>query len=104
MALWLDPPPDRAVVHIYDNDCDWVCAASPEDALAVWLEFTGEKPSDGYRVEDWLLVPDDKPLGFWCDADGKIAEPCAPENSVVKKPAREWVEKCGRGYLGSTEY
>jgi hypothetical protein len=93
-----DSPP----LYIYATECDWACAHDARDALNQWCLAIGET-ADGYDPEDWERVPDDKELSFWCDPDGKIGEHGAP-NSLVKKPAREWAELHGRGYLGSTEY
>ncbi len=90
-------------LYIYATECDWVCAFDKHDALNQWCKAIGET-ADGYDPDDWERVPDDKSLSFWCDAEGNIAEPEETGNTPIKKTAREWVEKCGRGYLGSTEY
>jgi hypothetical protein len=86
---------------LWYNDCDYVVATSAADATAQYLKFTGADRCDNF---DWQRVADDKQIGMWCDGDGIISEPGDGGNAVVKRPAREWVERYGPGYLGSTEH
>jgi hypothetical protein len=94
---------DVRSLHIYEfGDTDWVVATSPEDAWIVWLAHVGGTRADYLDTEEPDLVPDDKRVGFWVGADGKITE--VNDGAVVYKTAREWADREGRGYLASTEY
>lgn len=92
-----------AELHVYGNDYEWVIATSPEDALAVWFEHTGEKPEDYMDADiDFDQEPDDKVHKVWCeegsDTPGEIG--CG---HLVEKTNREWAELLGRGYFCTTE-
>jgi hypothetical protein len=92
---------DPTNLHIYEfGDTDWVVATSPEDAWVVWLAHVGGTRAD-YPDDEPELVPDDKRVGFWCDAEGKISE--QGDGAVVYKTVHEWVTREGRGYLASTD-
>jgi hypothetical protein len=90
-------------LHIYEfGDTDWVVATSSEDAWVVWLAHVGGTRADYSDTEEPDLVPDDKRVGFWIDAAGKIAE--VNDGEVVYKTAREWAQREERGFLASTDY
>jgi hypothetical protein len=66
-------------------------AFDAEDALAVWCEHTGNKPSD--HEEPFELVPDDKIITI------------TDENHVKgTNTAAGWASKGGRGFLCSTDW
>ena len=102
------------VLHLYENEGpDTVIAWSPEDAVKVWEETTGQEFIDEecggefYQVadsheftlfEEELKVPDPAPKG------GQIIEKNADGSTKTKATARTWAEARGRCFLGSTEY
>jgi hypothetical protein len=93
---------DPTNLHIYEfGDTDWVVATDVLDAWVVWLAHVGGVRADYHGDDDPELVPDDKRVGFWCDAEGKISE--QGDGAVVYKTAREWADREGRGYLASTD-
>ncbi len=87
-----------ADLHIFTNDCEFICATDAADAAKAYAEFCGS-PCDTEALDQ---IADDKPIGFWCDADGNVAE--YTKGELVKLLAREWAARHGRGYMGSTEY
>lgn len=88
-------------LKFYDNDCDWVIAESPDDASKIMHETLG---ADGCDPEDWDEKKPDATVKVWCDAEGNPAEPGEPANKVIARTAAEWIERLGRGYVGSTEW
>lgn len=90
-------------LHVYSNDCEWEVARSKDDAAILCTEATGyvrdeNEPTDEER---WEELPSDGTTKMWCDADGKPGE--IGEGTLVEMTNREWCEKHGRGYLGTTE-
>ena len=80
-------------MHVYRSDFGWVIAADPADAMAVWLETTGERLSDydGDAIE-WVPLPDDGPLTVDNEDEGKRTQTCA-----------EWATEMGRSCLGADQ-
>lgn len=89
-------------MHIWTNGGDWVIAESAADAMAIWLEQTGEESTD-YDVSEWYQRHDDKPTKLWIDASGEVTDPEEAGATLMQKPAGEWARQFGRGYLGSTD-
>lgn len=89
-------------LHCYTDDTDTVVAESPEDAIAAWEEYVGDK-WDLEMNGAWDLVPDDRKLKIWCDGMGTPDEPDANGAQVIERTAKEWADEQGRGWLCSTE-
>jgi hypothetical protein len=87
-------PPTAPTLTLFHNDCDWVVAASPEDAFAVCKEF-GMEPPDDAPWEQWEPWGEERPLTMTF-----VDEPGDEKTTLT---GAEWAAK-GRGYLGSTEY
>ncbi len=81
-------------LHVYEDDCgcDKIVAESTEEALALWFECTGEKPSD-YPGKVFFLVPDETVIRIYTDG-------CAP---TVGRQAKYWAADEGKGFLCFTE-
>ena len=77
-------------LKLFHNDCDWVVAESPEDAMGVWAKSIGDVRED-YPDMEWEPWGDDRPLTI--DDDG----------TKITLTGAEWAAK-GRAYIGSTEY
>ena len=77
----------------YFNGTDSVIAKDVEDAWTVWEEAIGEKRED-YKDLSWI----EKNL------DSKIAiEDDDEETGWDLVTVKWWIEKFGRGYIGSNE-
>lgn len=81
-----EPTPKLTLFH---NDCDWIVAASPEDANQVYQETIGFASPEDAAWEPW---GDEKPLSITDEHDVKTTLTGA-----------EWAAK-GRAYVGSTEF
>ncbi len=89
-------------LHMYCDDYEWVIAASKGDATKVWIEaISGVPVIDKPDEERWQELPPDGMTKMWCDASGKPCE--IGEGTLVDMTNREWCEKHGRGYIGTTE-
>ena len=91
-------------LHVWEfAGCEWVIAASKEDAVKVWCEFTGvDEEIAEDEEDDWEQLPDDQIFKMWCDPEtGKPGE--IGEGQLVERPCLYWIEKMGRCYLGTTE-
>ena len=100
------------LLHVFSNDVtDWVIAYSPEDAVKVWEETTGETYD---RLEGWgdfEQEADDKvSTMFETDTDNlpipdkAIYVEEGEYSRTVKATNRAWADCRGRCFLGSTEY
>ncbi len=89
-------------LHVFGDDCEWVVAASLEDAKAVLTEM-GATLDDDFD-ETWAQEDDEMGHTIWCDSGGHPAEPHAAGNAPVTLTCAEWAKRCGRGYLCTTEY
>ncbi len=76
-----------------DSGTDWVIAASPEDADAVWREHVGED-HDEDECGRWRL----------CDPDTVLSINLDDEKGSQKKTIREWIAEHGRCFLCSENY
>lgn len=93
-------PAEVAPLYVFTAAHDYVIATSPEDAHAAYCEHLVED-EDAF---DWLRLGDDTELTIWCDRDdGSIAAIDDDGAEPVTRTAAEWVERCGRGWLCSTE-
>lgn len=63
-------------MHVWRGDCDWVVAASEDDAWNAWCEYTGEDRADYEDDWIWRLEPDDAPLTIWNDLHDLAACGC----------------------------
>ena len=94
---------DERKLHVFEIGPDTVIAYDVDDAWTVWSEQSGEDRDDYETYDDPVLLPDDKTLSIWCDADG-IAEPNGDGADTVERTCAEWIAREGRGFLCSTEY
>ena len=79
-------------LRVYTNNVDHVIASSPEDAIAVWQEYTGYSwPPDDYEkfALEWTEVPS------WSSITVQ---------SGRSQTAGAWINERGRGWLTSTEW
>ena len=100
-------------LHVYTNDTDTVIAADLDDVRAIVEAQIGcTLEAEGWSLDDWRQVPDDKPLTI-VDNEGDLAKrgetiiPPPPGLDVyprVTKTCAEWVASDGRGFLCSTEF
>lgn len=87
-------PTTDSALHCYaDDQTDWVIALSPEDASRAWTETTDEPHSDEEHGA-WRRLDPDQLLSINLD-DGKEPQ---------RKPVREWIAECGRGWLCTENY
>lgn len=82
-------------LHVYFDGMDWIVAENEDDARALWLDYTGEKPEDYIDGELYFEeLSDDKKLRVY-DED---------RSASIEQTCREWADQYGRGFLCSTEY
>lgn len=86
-------------LHIWNNDHDWVIAATVEDAKAVLDEELGID-SD---LSDFRMEPDDKSYTCSLTANGALANPGSKGSRKTTKTAAEWATHFGRGYAWTDE-
>lgn len=97
-------------LHAYNNDADTVIAHSPDDAVKVWEETTGETYDESYSeftqisdnleytlYEEEAINPDPIPEGAVLVARGEYSY-------TYRAPVSAWIKARGRCFLGSTEY
>ena len=89
-----------AELHLYDNDCDWVIAESPEHATQLYAEFCGPG-SPTLDEHAWDEAPPDKVFEVWLDDSGRPTE--KGSGTLTPHAAEEWCRLLGAGYVGSTE-
>lgn len=106
-------------LKLWDNGNDVVVAESAEDAAKVWEETTGQSWEDYLREEDesatWVEYKLQKMI-LWLE-DEDDAKEMAPEGAEITPPSetnkawwtvtatpQQWIDKLGRGFVGSDEW
>lgn len=79
---------------------DNVVAYSEEDAWSVLIEHRGGDLDD-YEGDVMAEVAPDEVIRIYVDSDG---QPTDDEGEIAALTAREWAQRCGRGFLCSSEY
>jgi hypothetical protein len=79
-------------LKLWYNDCDYVIAASVEDAATINAEFHGTTyvPDED---EEWTVRKSDATFTFHQD-----------DGASVTKSVSEWIAEKGRGYFCTSEY
>ena len=82
-------------LKVYENGVtEWVIAESPEDATAIMLR----------EGVDWEEHPEDPWTECNLDTVWTLAADFTDDGKPLALPFREWIERKGRGFLGTTEY
>jgi hypothetical protein len=94
-----------AELHVFGDEYEWIVARDEEDAVGIWCEFNGTTRTEHHPSDIGLeRLPGDSRLSIWCDRDtGKPGEIDGDNCDLVTLTCAEWVERLGRGYLGTTE-
>ena len=98
-------------LHCYQNSAiDTVVAYNKKDAIKVWEETTGEKYfdlDDGFcKISDdmyFTLYQEELKEGFLEPKNSEIVKE-EEYYRETKAQIKDWIELCGRCFLGSTEY
>jgi hypothetical protein len=93
-------------LYVSPDRCEWVIAESKEDAWNAWAESLGFPNAGAGAGEDeeyWLAIHDEEKLTIWCNNETGLPTMDDDDSSDVELTAIEWVKRCGRGWLCTTE-
>lgn len=84
--------------------CEWVIARDVTDARQVYVGHLGPPQPDEADPSEWAQWDDERPLSLWTNGAGYVGEPGESGCELESQSCRVWVNRLGRGYVGSTEY
>jgi hypothetical protein len=95
------PMLESPIMYMWFDEAEWVIAESAVEAEKVYADYAGFGYVNGAGAERWEQLVDDTVVKLYCDPSGKPCE--IGDGKVTALTAKEWVERLGKGYVGSTE-
>lgn len=102
---------ETETLHCFDNGEITVIAASLEEALQKWDEWTFTSKEQGYDDEEWeeahdiFQIPDERLLTLFIEDELEDRpEGVVIDGALWKATAKTWAQSQGRGFLCSVEY